>query len=95
MEAPGVPSLDFATELFETETSVMYFDVNDTYIVRLQSYSPVAYNTYSVRNYDGGDVYKRQRLSSVFFRISLVRLFPPPFGGRKINPKGRKQAEQA
>lgn len=34
------------------------------------------------------------RLSSVFFRISLVRLFPPPFGGRKINPKGRKQAEK-
>ena len=48
---------DFATELFETETSVMYFDVNDTYIVRLQSYSPVAYNTYSVRNYDGGDLF--------------------------------------
>jgi hypothetical protein len=34
------------------------------------------------------------RLSSVFFRISLVRLFSPPFGGRKINPRGRKQAEQ-
>ena len=34
------------------------------------------------------------RLSSVFSRISLVRLFPPPFGGRKINPKGRKQAEK-
>ena len=48
---------DFATELFETETSVMYFDVNDTYIVRLQSYSPVAYNTYFVRNYDGGDLF--------------------------------------
>ena len=48
---------DFATELFETETSVMYFDVNDTYIVRLQSYSPVAYNTYSVRNYNGGDLF--------------------------------------
>ena len=42
---------DFATELFETETSVMYFDVNDTYMVRLQSYSPVAYNTYFVRNW--------------------------------------------
>ncbi|MFK2576482.1 hypothetical protein ACIXQX_24175, partial [Bacteroides fragilis] len=48
---------DFATELFETETSVMYFDVNDTYMVRLQSYSPVAYNTYFVRNYDGGDLF--------------------------------------
>ena len=48
---------DFATELFETETSVMYFDVNDTYIVRLQSYSPVAYNTYFVRNYNGEDLF--------------------------------------
>lgn len=44
---------DFATELFKVETSVMYFDVNDTYMVRLQSYSPVAYNTYFVRNYNG------------------------------------------
>ena len=48
---------DFATELFETETSVMYFDVNDTYMVRLQSYSPVAYNTYFVRNYNGEDLF--------------------------------------
>lgn len=31
---------DFATELFETEAEVMYFDVNDTYIMRLQGYSP-------------------------------------------------------
>ena len=33
-------------------------------------------------------------LVDLFSRISLVRLFPPPFGGRKINPKGRKQVEQ-
>ena len=48
---------DFATELFGTETSVMYFEVNDTYLVRLQGYSPVAYNTYSVRNYNGEDLF--------------------------------------
>lgn len=48
---------DFATELFEVEASVMYFDVNDTYVVRLQGYSPVAYNTYSVRNYNGEDLF--------------------------------------
>ena len=35
----------------------MYFDVNDTYMVRLQSYSPVAYNTYFVRNYNGEDLF--------------------------------------
>ena len=40
---------DFATELFGTETDVMYFDVNDTYLVRLQGYSPIVYNTYSVK----------------------------------------------
>ena len=47
----------FATELFETGTSVMYFDVNDTYIVSLQGYSAVAYHTYSVRNYNGEDLF--------------------------------------
>ena len=35
----------------------MYFEVNDTYLVRLQGYSPVAYNTYSVRNYNGEDLF--------------------------------------
>lgn len=47
----------FASELFETETSVMYFDVNDTYVVSLQGYSAVAYHTYSVRNYNGEDLF--------------------------------------
>ena len=47
----------FASELFDVETSVMYFDVNDTYLVRLQGYSPIAYNTYSVRNYNGEDLF--------------------------------------
>ena len=48
---------DFASDLFEVETDVMYFDVNDTYLVRLQGYSPIAYNTYSVRNYNGEELF--------------------------------------
>ena len=48
---------DFATELFETEAEVMYFDVNDTYVMRLQGYSPVAYNIYSVRTCNGEDLF--------------------------------------
>ena len=47
----------FASELFEVEAEVMYFDVNDTYLVRLQGYSPVAYNTYSVRTCNGEDLF--------------------------------------
>ena len=43
----------FASELFGTEAQVDYIDVNDTYVVSLRGYSPVAYNTYSVRNYNG------------------------------------------
>lgn len=31
----------------------MYFDVNDTYIVSLQGYSPIAYNAYSIGSYNG------------------------------------------
>lgn len=31
---------DFASDLFGVETEVMYFDVNDTYLIRLQGYSP-------------------------------------------------------
>lgn len=48
---------DFASDLFGVGTDVMYFDVNDTYLIRLQGYSPVAYNTYSVRNYNGEDLF--------------------------------------
>lgn len=48
---------DFATELFEVEATVMYVDVNDGYLVRLSGYSPAAYNTYSVRNYNGEDLF--------------------------------------
>lgn len=47
----------YASELFATETSVMYFEVNDTYLVSLQGYSPMAYHTYSVRNYNGEDLF--------------------------------------
>ena len=48
---------DFASDLFGVGADVMYFDVNDTYLIRLQGYSPVAYNTYSVRNYNGEDLF--------------------------------------
>ena len=48
---------DFATELFEVEATVMYVDVNDGYLMRLSGYSPAAYNTYSVRNYNGEDLF--------------------------------------
>ena len=47
----------FASELFGVGANVMYFDVNDTYIVRLQGFSPIAYNTYSVRSYNGEDLF--------------------------------------
>lgn len=47
---------DFATELFQAETEIIYFDVNDTYVVSLHNYSPIAYNMYSVRNYNGEDL---------------------------------------
>ena len=48
---------DFASDLFGVGADVMYFDVNDTSLIRLQGYSPVAYNTYSVRNYNGEDLF--------------------------------------
>lgn len=47
----------FASELFGTETEVAYLDVNDTYIVTLHGYSPVAYNTYSVRSHNGESLF--------------------------------------
>lgn len=43
----------FATELFEAETEVFYFDVNDTYIVSINRYSAIAYRVYSIRNLNG------------------------------------------
>lgn len=44
---------NFATNLFEIETTVTYFDVNDTFIVSMKGYSPIAYRVYSVRNLNG------------------------------------------
>ena len=46
----------FATELFESETHVFYFDVNDTYLVSIESYSPIAYQVYSIRNLNGEEL---------------------------------------
>ena len=43
----------FAKNLFGVNTTVMYFDVNDTYIVSLQGHSPIAYNVYSIGSYNG------------------------------------------
>ena len=43
----------FAKDLFGVNTTVMYFDVNDTYIVSLQGHSPIAYNVYSIGSYNG------------------------------------------
>ena len=43
----------FAGSLFEAETTVNYFDVNDTYIVSIKSYSSIAYRVYSIRNLNG------------------------------------------
>lgn len=48
---------DFATNLFGVEAELMYFDINDTYVLRLKGYSPVAYNSYSVRNCNGEDMF--------------------------------------
>lgn len=47
----------FAGELFQTRTKVMYFDVNDTYVVSLDGYSPIAYQVYTVRGYNGEDLF--------------------------------------
>lgn len=43
----------FATELFETETNVLYFAVNDTYLVTIKGYSAISYRVYSIRNTNG------------------------------------------
>jgi N12 class adenine-specific DNA methylase len=43
----------FATELFEAETKVFYFDVNDTYIVSIEEYSSISNRVYSIRNING------------------------------------------
>ena len=47
---------DFAKDLFGVDADVVYLDVNDTYIVSLKGYSPVAYNVYSVGRYNGEEL---------------------------------------
>lgn len=47
----------FASYLFGVDAELMYFDINDTYLLRLTGYSAVAYNTYSVRNCNGEDMF--------------------------------------
>lgn len=47
----------FASHLFGVEAELMYFDINDTYMLRLTGYSAVAYNTYSVRSCNGEDMF--------------------------------------
>ena len=56
---------DFAKFLFETDVKIAYFDVNDTYIVSLRGYSAVAYNTYSVKGYNGEDMMVHALLDTV------------------------------
>lgn len=50
---PASVYADFAKELFGVNTEVMYFDVNDTYVISLQGYSPAAYNIYASHGYTG------------------------------------------
>lgn len=50
---PASVYADFAKELFGVDTEVMYFDVNDTYVISLHGYSPAAYNLYCSHGYTG------------------------------------------
>lgn len=44
---------DFAEHLFDVKADVVYFDVNDTYVISLHGYSPAAYNLYCSHGYTG------------------------------------------
>ena len=44
---------DFAEHLFDVKADVVYFDVNDTYVISLHGYSPAAYNIYASHGYTG------------------------------------------
>ena len=44
---------DFAEHLFDVKVDVVYFDVNDTYVISLHGYSPTAYNIYASHGYTG------------------------------------------
>ena len=50
---PASVYADFAKDLFGVDAEVMYFDVNDTYVISLQGYSPAAYNLYSSHGQNG------------------------------------------
>ena len=50
---PAEVYADFAGHLFDVRADVVYFDVNDTYVVSLQGYSPAAYNIYASHGYTG------------------------------------------
>ena len=44
---------DFAEHLFDVKVDVVYFEVNDTYVISLHGYSPAAYNLYCSHGYTG------------------------------------------
>ncbi len=50
---PAEVYADFAGHLFDVKADVVYFDVNDTYVVSLHGYSPAAYNIYASHGYTG------------------------------------------
>ena len=48
---------DFAEYLFEVKADVVYFEVNDTYVISLHGYSPAAYNLYASHGYTGDKLF--------------------------------------
>lgn len=56
---------DYATDLFERPTNIKYFDVNDTYVVDIEGYSSIAYNTYCARGYTGDELFVYALLDTV------------------------------
>ena len=50
---PASVYADFAKDLFGVDAEVMYFDVNDTYVISLHGYSASAYNLYASHGLNG------------------------------------------
>lgn len=50
---PASVYADFAKDLFGVDAEVMYFDVNDTYVISLHGYSASAYNLYACHGLNG------------------------------------------
>ena len=50
---PAAVYADFAKDLFGVDAEVMYFDVNDTYVISLHGYSASAYNLYACHGQTG------------------------------------------